>query len=135
MGNMKDVPTGPIGQSIRRREDQRFLTGTSADAAPRQCVAERGKAFLIAYNSDLSPELARQCRQFNGTAVRDQCDNLPIARITTDEIKGRCTDGTRRSKNRDRPHQAATKDEECDSSPPKIMATGNNPSTRSNTPP
>ena len=29
MGNMKDVPTGPIGQSIRRREDQRFLTGAA----------------------------------------------------------------------------------------------------------
>ena len=27
MGNMNEVQTGPIGQSLRRREDRRFLTG------------------------------------------------------------------------------------------------------------
>jgi len=29
MGNMNEVPSGPIGQSLRRREDKRFITGAA----------------------------------------------------------------------------------------------------------
>src|SRR5450631_2197306 len=44
MGNMNEVQSGPIGQSLRRREDRRFLTG---DGQYTDDVTMHGQTYAV----------------------------------------------------------------------------------------